>query len=71
MSNQSISLLDEVIYAHGGVDRWRRFKGVASSIITGGMLWDIKGAKIIRTPRRATSAFRRQWTRVAVCPIQH
>ena len=65
MSNQPISLLKEAIDAHGGLDRWRRFKGVASTIITGGMLWDIKGANIIRTPRRATSEFRRQWTRVA------
>jgi hypothetical protein len=65
MSNQPISLLQEAIDAHGGSDRWRRFKGVASTIITGGLLWDIKGAKIIRAPRRATSEFRRQWTRVA------
>ena len=65
MSNQQIPLLKEAIDAHGGHDRWRRFKGVASTIITGGMLWGIKGASIIRTPRRATSEFRRQWTRVA------
>jgi len=65
MSSQRISLLKEAIDAHGGADRWRQYKGVASTIITGGMLWEIKGAKIIRAPRRATSEFRRQWTRVA------
>jgi hypothetical protein len=64
MSNQMISLLREVIDAHGGLDRWRQFNGVASTIITGGVLWEIKGANLIRTPRRATSEFRRQWTRV-------
>ena len=64
MSNQPISLLKEAIDAHGGIDRWRRFKGVASTIISGGLLWGIKGANIIRTPRRATSEFRRQWTSV-------
>jgi hypothetical protein len=64
MSNSSISLLNEVLDAHGGYDRWREYSGVASAIISGGRLWEIKGAKIIRTPRRATSEFRRQWTRV-------
>src|SRR5262245_28909180 len=65
MSSRTLSLLKEAIDAHGGLDRWRRFKGVASTIITGGILWHIKGASIIRTPRRATIEFRRQWTRVA------
>ena len=64
MSNQPNTLLKEAIDAHGGLDRWRGFKGVASTIISGGRLWDIKGAKIIPTPRRATSEFRRQWTQV-------
>jgi hypothetical protein len=65
MTNRAISLLKEAIDAHGGLDHWQRFKGVASTIITGGLLWDIKKAHIIRTPRRATSEFRRQWTRVS------
>jgi hypothetical protein len=64
MSNQLIPLLQKVIEAHGGLNHWRRFKGVASTIISGGKLWDIKGAKIIRTPRRVKSEFRRQWTQV-------
>jgi hypothetical protein len=65
MNNQPSALLKKAIDAHGGLDRRRRFNGVASTIITGGMLWDVKRVKIIRTPRRATSEFRRQWTRVA------
>jgi hypothetical protein len=28
------------------------------------VLWDIKAANLVRTPRRATSEFHRQWTRV-------
>jgi hypothetical protein len=64
MSNQTNTLLNEAMDAHGGLDRWREFKGIASTIISGGKLWEIKGAKIIPTPRRATSAFRRQWTQV-------
>jgi hypothetical protein len=64
MTNQTSSLLGEVLDAHGGYDRWREFTGVASTIVSGGRLWEIKGARITRTPRRATSEFRRQWTRV-------
>lgn len=64
MRTQTRSLLNEVLDAHGGHDRWRQFKGVSSTIVTGGVLWDIKAASLIRTPRRATSEFRRQWTHV-------
>ena len=63
MSNQLIPLLKDATDAHGGLDRWRRFQGVASTIVTGGGLWDIKRVKLLRTPRRVTSEFRRQWTR--------
>lgn len=63
MSNQP-ALLKEALDAHGG-DRWRQFTGVASTIVSGGKLWGLKGAPIISVPRRATSEFRRQWTRVA------
>lgn len=64
MIDQSTSLLEEALDAHGGYDRWRKFNGVSSTIITSGLLWDIKSANLIRTPRRATTEFRRQWTRV-------
>lgn len=63
MSNQLNTLLQDVTDAHGGLERWRRFKGIASTIVTGGGLWDIKRVKLLRTPRRVTSEFRRQWTR--------
>jgi hypothetical protein len=55
------TLLQDVTDAHGGLERWRRFKGIASTIVTGGGLWDIKRVKLLRTPRRVTSEFRRQW----------
>jgi hypothetical protein len=65
MSTMLHPLLDEALEAHGGYDRWRQYKGIASTIRTGGSLWELKGAPLIPVPRRATSEFRRQWTRVA------
>ncbi|MDI7864662.1 hypothetical protein MRS76_22275 [Rhizobiaceae bacterium n13] len=65
MSNNIHPLLKEALEAHGGYDRWRSFTGIASTIRTGGKLWELKGAPLIPVPRRATSEFRRQWTRVA------
>lgn len=64
MSIRLHPLLEEALEAHGGYDRWRKFKGVASTIRTGGSLWELKGAPLIPVPRRATSEFRRQWTQV-------
>jgi hypothetical protein len=65
MISAPVSLLQEVFDAHGGIDRWRAFSGVASTIVTSGMLWKIKGVDLDNTPRRATSEFRRQWTKIA------
>lgn len=65
MSHQPILLLNEALAAHGGSERWRQFQGVTSTILTGGRLWDIKQANLVRMPRRATSEFHRQWTQVA------
>lgn len=64
MSGKLHPLLEEALEAHGGYDRWRKHKGIASTIVTGGRLWELKGAPLIPVPRRATSEFHRQWTRV-------
>ena len=65
MSNDLIPLLKWATDAHGGLERWRQFRGVASTIVSGGSLWSLKGIEMDRTPRRVTSEFRRQWTRQA------
>ena len=36
-------LLATAIAAHGGLDRWNRFKSVALELSIGGALWDLKG----------------------------
>lgn len=59
------ALLLQAVEAHGGIDRWRRLDGLASSIVIGGDLWGLKGIEMDRTPRRTTTSFRRQWTRQA------
>ena len=31
------------INAHGGLDRWRRFKTVSAHLVQGGVFWKVKG----------------------------
>jgi hypothetical protein len=57
-------LLDEALEAHGGLERWRQFEGLSSTIISGGQLWPLKGVHMIPTARRAATDFHRQWTTV-------
>lgn len=65
MTTVTQTLLAEVLDAHGGLDRWRTFTGVAATVVTGGFLWGMKGMDIDDAPRTIGSSFRRQWTRVA------
>lgn len=53
-------LLAEVLKAHGGLDRWRTFKGQSSNILSGGGLWAFKGMPLESTHRVATTEFARQ-----------
>ncbi|WP_426231703.1 hypothetical protein [Pararhizobium sp. DWP3-4] len=64
MSDKLDRLLQEIFDAHGGINRWRQAKGLASTIVTGGKLWGLKGIEMDRTPRRATTDFHRQWTQI-------
>jgi hypothetical protein len=36
-------LLEEVLEAHGGLDRWQRFSRVEADAVTGGGLFPLKG----------------------------
>ena len=43
-------LLDMVLRAHGGLDRWRTFEQVSATIVSGGGLLPMKGIKIVPEP---------------------
>lgn len=62
--NIIIPSLAEALDAHGGLARWRKAKGLSSTIVTGGRLWGIKGVDSTPVPRRVTTEFRRQWMQV-------
>jgi len=57
-------LLDSVLAAHGGLDRWREFSTIEATIISGGKLWEIKGQPQDPTPRRMTVALQQEWASV-------
>ena len=57
----STGLLDAVLTAHGGLDRWREFSLIEATIVSGGKLWQIKGQPQDPTPRRMTVALQREW----------
>ena len=57
-------LLQKVLQAHGGSDRWNGFETVQATIVTGGQLFGMKGTPQDSTPRRMTVATRREWASV-------
>jgi hypothetical protein len=46
------TLLDQVLEAHGGLERWQRYSKVEATIITGGGLFPLKGVLQDHNPRR-------------------
>jgi hypothetical protein len=58
------SLLDGVLAAHGGLERWRAYTTMQATIVSGGMLWEIKGQPQDPAPRRMTVALQREWASV-------
>jgi hypothetical protein len=60
-------LLDQVLDAHGGLDRWRSLSTVEASIVTGGGLWGVKGLVQDPAPRRMTVSLHEQ--RASVHPF--
>lgn len=65
MSTKITGLLAEALEAHGGLDRWNKSEGLTSSIVTGGVLWGLKGIDMDGSPRRVKTRFRDQWTQTS------
>jgi hypothetical protein len=47
-------LLEQVLEAHGGLDRWRALRSLSATIVTGGAFWAMKGLVQDAEPRRIT-----------------
>jgi hypothetical protein len=62
-------LLREVLAAHGGIDRWKRYGIVSATIVSGGDLFDAKGLKPDTTPRKVSTATKRE--RMIAMPFGH
>jgi len=60
----AIDLLNKVLEAHGGLDRWNRFETVQATIVTGGQFFGLKGTPQDPTPRRMSVSTRREWASV-------
>ena len=57
-------LLDSVLEAHGGLERWREFSRVRATIVTGGQLFEIKGLPQDPAARQMTVALHDVWASV-------
>ena len=57
-------LLESVLEAHGGLDRWRQLSEVTATIVSGGDLWGIKGVVQDPEPRQMTVALHHEWASV-------
>ena len=67
MSGPHQELLDEVLRAHGGLERWKGFNQVRATLVTGGSLWPMKGLTQDSAPRQMTVWLHEQ--RASVTPF--
>jgi hypothetical protein len=57
-------LLTAVLDEHGGVERWQQFSRVEATVVSGGLLFELKGMPQDPTPRRMTVALQHEWSSV-------
>lgn len=60
-------LLEQVLIAHGGLERWNTFNTVQVTLVTGGSLWAMKGLTQDNAPRQMTVWLHEQ--RASVMPF--
>ena len=58
-------LLESIVEAHGGLDRWRRFNRIEATIVTGGAFWGMKNLTQDQDPRRMTVSLHEERASVA------
>jgi hypothetical protein len=58
-------LLESVLEAHGGLQRWHRFSTVSAEIVTGGGLWALKGLIQDPAPRQMKVSLHEEFASVA------
>ena len=58
-------LLDLVLQAHGGLDRWNDFQKTTATIVGGGGLWPLKGVDLNSGPREMTVTLHEQQASVS------
>jgi hypothetical protein len=54
-------LLETVIEAHGGLERWRELDGVSARLVQGGALWPVKGQRGVLDDVFIRAALHQQW----------
>jgi hypothetical protein len=57
-------LLIAALDAHGGFDRWQKFSAIEATIVSGGLIFELKGQPQDPTPRRMTAALCNEWSSV-------
>jgi hypothetical protein len=67
MRDTNCELLEQVLNAHGGLERWNSFNMVRASIVTGGSLWGMKGLTQDSAPRQMSVWLHEQ--RASVMPF--
>ncbi|MDM0001231.1 hypothetical protein QTI24_21675 [Variovorax sp. J22P240] len=58
-------LLQDVLEAHGGLDRWNRFSTARAQIVSGGGLWPLKGLIQDAAPRQMRISTHEEFASVA------
>ena len=61
-SSKTSELLDSVLRAHGGVDRWNRFEEISAVLVTGGGLMPMKGINLDPMPLGGTATIHHEST---------
>ena len=61
VTHMATDLLARVLDAHGGLDNWRQFTRVEATIVSGGLMFEMKGQPQDPTPRRMSVALQREW----------